>query len=196
MSTRRSNYLALLTAALFLFTGLFTAQGQEDSLPEPTISTKHSINFDGFIAFSERTMEYRADRLISLDKFMAFADEYDTIILDTRSADAFDAGHIDGAIHLNFSDFTEAKLADVIPDRATRILIYCNNNFLDDIEPVPAKSSQLALNIPTFVNLFGYGYLNVYELGEMVSLDDPRLGWTPSEEFQSAEANSETPSAG
>ncbi|MEO0883440.1 MAG: rhodanese-like domain-containing protein [Pseudomonadota bacterium] len=184
MSTRRSNYLALLTAAIFLMTGLFTAQGQDNASPAPIVTTERAINFDGFLAFSERTMAYRADRLISLDDFLTFAGEYDTIILDTRSASAFAEGHIDGAVHLNFSDFTERKLADIVPDRATRILIYCNNNFIEDAEPVPAKSPQLALNIPTFVNLFGYGYLNVYELGEMVSLDDPRLTWVTSEDMR------------
>ncbi|MEM7663244.1 MAG: rhodanese-like domain-containing protein [Pseudomonadota bacterium] len=182
MSTRRSNYIALLAATVFLATGLIAAQGQDVDLTDRPQTTEHSINFPGFLAFSERTMEYRADRLITLDQFLELAGGHDTIILDSRSADAFAAGHIEGAINLNFSDFTERKLADVIPDRATRILIYCNNNFIDDVEPVPAKSAQLALNIPTFVNLFGYGYLNVYELGEMVSLDDDRLNWVASEE--------------
>ncbi|MEM6901561.1 MAG: rhodanese-like domain-containing protein [Pseudomonadota bacterium] len=182
ISTRRSNYLALLAAAVFLITGLVAAQGQETNLTEPTQTTEKSINFEGFMAFSERTMVYRADRLVNLDEFLELAEGRDTIILDSRSAEAFAAGHIEGAVHLNFSDFTEDKLAYVIPDRGTRILIYCNNNFIDDVEPVPAKSPQLALNIPTFVNLFGYGYLNVYELGEMVQLDDDRLNWQSAPE--------------
>jgi len=177
MSTRRSNYIALFTAAVFLVTGLVAAQSQEADLAAPRMSTDNSIRFAGFMAFSERTMAYRADRLITLEDFNELAEDRNTIILDSRSAAAFDAGHIEGAINLNFADFTEDKLADVIPDRTTRILIYCNNNFIDDVEPVPAKSAQLALNIPTFVNLFGYGYMNVYELGEMVSLNDPAISW-------------------
>jgi hypothetical protein len=38
-----------------------------------------------------------------------------------------------------------------------------------------AKRAELALNIPTFINLYGYGYRNVYELSELVSVHDPRL---------------------
>ena len=63
---------------------------------------------------------------------------------------------------------------------ATRILIYCNNNFADDqiafatkmARPVYRKTKPLtlALNIPTFINLYGYGYKNVYELSDLVSV--------------------------
>ncbi|HCJ80276.1 MAG TPA: rhodanese-like domain-containing protein, partial [Erythrobacter sp.] len=53
-----------------------------------------------------------------------------------------------GAIHLNFSDFTDDKLAKIIPSRDTRILIYCNNNFTDNVAPVPVKRIELALNVP------------------------------------------------
>lgn len=37
------------------------------------------------------------------------------------------------------------------------------------------KSPRLALNIPTFINLHGYGYQNVYELADQLEIDDPRL---------------------
>lgn len=33
----------------------------------------------------------------------------------------------------------------------------------------------LALNIPTYINLYGYGYKNVYELNELVDVNDPRI---------------------
>jgi hypothetical protein len=33
----------------------------------------------------------------------------------------------------------------------------------------------MALNIPTYVNLYGYGYQNVYELNELVNVNDPRI---------------------
>ena len=86
-------------------------------------------------------------------------------------------GHIDGAVHLNFSDFTDAKLAETIPSKATRILIYCNNNFVDDVAPVPVKRMELALNVPTFINLYGYGYQNIYELDGSYEMADPDIHW-------------------
>ena len=79
----------------------------------------------------------------------------------------------------------------MIPDPNTRILIYCNNNFegnpvdfttkivlpptasdevLDEERPV-----MMALNVPTYINLYGYGYQNVYELDELVNVSDQRI---------------------
>ena len=97
-------------------------------------------------------------------------------------------------IHINFSDFTQQYLAEMIPDTNTRILIYCNNNFYQEPVFLPAfitKSVQiepmeinlmdlktpntLALNIPTYINLFGYHYRNVYELHELISSAHPNL---------------------
>ena len=39
---------------------------------------------------------------------------------------------------------------------------------------------ELALNIPTFVNLHGYGYENVYELADLVSIEDAGVNWVSS----------------
>ena len=52
-----------------------------------------------------------------------------------------------------------------------------NNNFTNDVAPVPVKSVRLALNIQTFINLVGYGYENVRELGEAVDFNDPKVRW-------------------
>ena len=38
-----------------------------------------------------------------------------------------------------------------------------------------AKPLMMALNIPTYINLYGYGYRNVYELNELVKVNDPRI---------------------
>jgi hypothetical protein len=79
------------------------------------------------------------------------------------------------------------NLAKIIPDKETKILIYCNNNFEgDEINfaskiaiPKPEEKDKryvtLALNIPTYINLYGYGYKNVYELSELVNVFDGRV---------------------
>jgi hypothetical protein len=38
-----------------------------------------------------------------------------------------------------------------------------------------AKPLMMALNIPTYVNLYGYGYRNIYELDELVNVSDSRI---------------------
>jgi Rhodanese-like domain len=147
--------------------------------------TKSLVDFDAYEKLSKEVKKHRKDRLVSADEFLQMSKEENTIILDTRSQKMYDGKHIKGAIHLDFTDFTADNLMRLIPNNNTRILIYCNNNF--EAEPiyfvtksVPLKrlpnnqiSSSapltLALNIPTYINLYGYGYKNVYELNELVN---------------------------
>jgi len=42
------------------------------------------------------------------------------------------------------------------------------------------KPLMMALNIPTYINLYGYGYHNVYELNELVDINDPRISFEGS----------------
>lgn len=139
------------------------------------------IDYAGFRALTGEVQPVRAARLISLADFKAKAEMGEALLLDARSAQAFNEGHIEGAVNLPLPDFTAESLAAVIGDDPGReILIYCNNNFTDNRRPVVTKSLQLALNIQTFINLYGYGYRNVWELGEAVSTADPRVGWVAS----------------
>ncbi len=39
------------------------------------------------------------------------------------------------------------------------------------------KPLMMALNVPTYINLYGYGYRNVYELNELVNVADPRIAF-------------------
>ena len=175
---------------LFLALGsLIQAQNVDPVYP------KSLVDIDAFIELLDQVKPHRAKRIVSLDQFVEMGSSKNTVILDTRSKAMYDSLHVKGAIHLNFSDFTQGTLSELIPDKNTRILIYCNNNF---IEPLTLTSSPyfvskvampemdldlgamrgsltLALNIPTYINLFGYGYKNVYELGELVDMDDTRI---------------------
>lgn len=133
------------------------------------------VDYDSFLEISEEVSAYRASRLVSLQQFLDFLKDSETILLDTRSKAAYDKKHVKGAIHLNFSDFTTEKLLQLIPDKKTRILIYCNNNIDGDTTNFPTKIIPMALNIPTFINLYAYGYKNVYELSALVPTQDKRL---------------------
>lgn len=155
------------------------------------------VSFDDFRELVAAVEAHRAERLIDLDTFLEMSREPNTIIFDSRSDFRYDRIHVEGAHHLSFSDFTQDNLARVIPSFDTRILIYCNNNFEGNETdfaskialPIAAPSGDsvtsqfraqekprmMALNIPTYVNLYGYGYRNVYELHELVDVDDPRI---------------------
>ena len=189
MSQTRQLAPAMTFAALgaLIFAGISTAAQdtkQAHIAPQPAI-----VDYDGFQSLIDEVGAVRQARLVSLEEFLRLAQSDNAMILDTRSAMDYAFGHIDGAVNLPFSEFTDEKLAKVIGDKQRPILIYCNNNFEDDIEPVLLKRATLALNIPTFINLVGYGYSNVYELADLISLNDTRIDWVgdsaPSPQFVS-----------
>ncbi|WP_340587392.1 rhodanese-like domain-containing protein [Erythrobacter alti] len=137
------------------------------------------VDYAGFVDLAKQIETYRQTRLLDWIQFDTRSREPDAIILDTRSAAAFAQGHVRGAVNLPFSDFTEEKLEEIIGDRQRPIFIYCNNNFADDRQPVQLKRVELALNIPTFINLYGYGYREIWELGEVLMLE--QVDWVRAE---------------
>lgn len=138
------------------------------------------VDYRGFRQFVNEVEAYRANRLISLEALRKLTDgRRDVLLLDARSAKAFEEGHMAGAVNLPLTDFTAQSLVALIgQDRDRMIIIYCNNNFDEDIEPVQKKLIQVALNTQTFVNLYAYGYENVWELGQKVQLAEPLVRWT------------------
>ena len=185
-----------------LFTTLQTF-GQEYSLND---YPKSLASYNDFNELVKEVESYREQRLIKLDDFIKKSKEKNVIILDTRSEFRYKRTHLKGAIHLGFSDFTQDNLWELIPDPNTTILIYCNNNFDGDQIDFTSKIAKpnkrgkknvtesqilsnrkpimLALNIPTFINLYGYGYRSIYELDELVNVHDTRI------EFEGTMVNS------
>ena len=104
-----------------------------------------------------------------------------TIIYDARSDDKYARLHIKGARHLSFTEITADNLAKVFPTKSTRILIYCNNNFMNSPKNFAAKAATASLNIHTFNTLFNYGYTNVYELGPLLDIRRARIPFEGTE---------------
>ena len=140
------------------------------------------IDYSGFVELADEVFELREQRRLAWDAFAAQAKAEGAILLDARSESAFAAGHLEGAVNLPLPDFTDEALAALLgPDKSRPIYIYCNNNFADDAPPVVTKRVELALNIPTFINLVGYGYGNVWELADVIRTDDSGVNWIASE---------------
>ena len=76
---------------------------------------------------------------------------------------------------MSFPDIAIQSLQEMIPDRETTILIYCNNNFRGAQSAFPAKLATASLNISTFIALYSYGYRNIYELGPLIDIRDSKL---------------------
>jgi len=128
------------------------------------------IDYDGFLEAAAEVREIRQPRRIDVEQFRQFANDPDTILLDARSAEKFGMLHVAGAINLPLPDFDEASLKQVIPAKATRVLIYCNNNFENEEVAFTSKSIRASLNLYTYNSLHAYGYTNVYELGPLLDV--------------------------
>lgn len=76
-------------------------------------------------------------------------DAGNVIILDVRTQEEYDAGHIAEAVRLESADF-EAKAANVLPDKDATILVYCRSG----------NRSKTAAKM-----LLELGYTDVYDFG-------------------------------
>ena len=151
------------------------------SLPAADRIPNQLIDYPKFVQIARKAGPLRETRRVSEEKFMELAAQPGTIVLDARSADKFAMRRIKGAVSLPFTDFTEASLAKVIPTKATRVLIYCNNNFRGSPAALAPKSAAASLNISTFIALTTYGYTNVDELGPLLDVATTRLPFEGSE---------------
>ena len=195
------------------------------------------IEYDGFLDLCKEVKDHREERLVNWETFLEFADDPNTMILDTRSREKFELSHIKGAVNLPFTEFTVSELFNLTGyDNEKRILIYCNNNFIgdrvayelkgnpikiatnrksnskrksksrksrstektnsriglgsyfnhlpDDIskdkllnnyKSLVGSGPSLALNLPTYITLYGYGYQNVYELADLLHVRDDKV---------------------
>jgi hypothetical protein len=139
-----------------------------------------AIDMDGYLRVSREAARHRETHRLSEDEFLRMSGQAGTVILDARSREKYEELHIKGAVNLPFSDIAVGSLNDLLPDKNTRILIYCNNNFRNAEGPFPSKLPTASLNLSTFIALYNYGYRNVFELGPLLDIRTSKL------EFQSS----------
>ena len=139
------------------------------------------IDFPKYLEIARKVEPVRKLRRLTEEHFAAMAAEPGTVVLDARSADKFKMRHIRGAVSLPFTDFTAESLAKVIPEKTTRVLIYCNNNFRGAPVSLAAKNLAASLNISAYVALATYGYTNVYELGPLLDVKMMKLAFEGTE---------------
>src|SRR5687768_6365423 len=157
--------MKMLLAALLFWSA--AAQAQEIRNP--------AIDMQGYLKVAFEAAQHREDRRLTEEAFIRMSREPGTVVLDARSRERFDELHVKGALHLSFPDIAVESLERLLPDRSTRILIYCNNNFANAPGPFPVKRMDASLNLSTYIALYSYGYRNIYELGPLVDLKDSRL---------------------
>lgn len=139
-----------------------------------------NIDMQGYLKVAAEAADYRESRRLTEDEFIRMSHEPKTIILDARSREKYDTLHIKGAVNLSFPDITVESLNRVLPDKDTRVLIYCNNNFVGEEKAFPTKMVTASLNLSTYIALYTYGYRNVYELGPLLDINKSKLEFVPA----------------
>ena len=147
-----------------------------------------AIDMPGYLEISREAAQHRAPRRVSEEEFIRMSREPGTVILDARSRERFDELHIKGAINLPFPDIAIDSLQAAIPDKDTRILIYCNNNFTGAAGAFPAKIARASLNISTYIALYSYGYRNIYELEPLLPIGASKLPFETSRALRPSRA--------
>jgi len=160
----------ILCASLLLAVLVFPSHAEDKRpLPNP------HIDYAGFLKEAAAVGQLREQRRISEEQFLRMMSEPGTIVYDARSDDKYRLLHIKGAKHLSLTDVTAEELTKILPDKTTRILIYCNNNFGKEPVAFAGKGSTASLNIYTFNTLYSYGYKNVFELGPFIDINVSKL---------------------
>lgn len=139
-----------------------------------------AIDMEGYLRIAKEAAEHRETRRLTEEEFILMSQEPGTIILDARSREMYELLHVKGAINLSFPDIAIESLKNTIPDKNTRILIYCNNNFQGALRVFASKAPSASLNLSTYVALYIYGYRNVYELGPLADITESKLEFETS----------------
>ena len=165
-------FAILLTAGHSLLAG---SPASESPAPKRLPPPNPQINYKDFLTNANAVRKLREERRLTEADFLKMAEEAGTLVLDARSVDKFNLLHFKGAKHLALTDVTADELARVIPDKKTRVLIYCNNNFRNEPSAFASKAPAASLNLYTFNTLYSYGYENVYELGPLIDINNSIL---------------------
>ena len=164
--------LLVVTTALALASPALLAQ---NPIPNPL------IDYAGFQKIVDTADKDRESRRLSEDDFLKMAGGPNAVVLDARSAAMYRMRHIKGATNLPFTDFSAGSLASVVPGKDTRILIYCNNNFLNDPVSMFSKIPTASLNLSTYTSLKSYGYNSIYELGPLLDVNKTKIPFEGTE---------------
>ncbi len=81
------------------------------------------------------------------------------VLIDLRSEINFKSSHLKGAVNVRMEDFTDARLKELVPDKNTLVIVYCDNSFY--------PTRMIALTAYGYPTLKQFGYQNAYQVAPL-----------------------------
>ena len=118
---------------------------------------------------------------LSEEDFIRLSREPWTVVLDTSAPETYRWLHVAGALHLTREEMNAASLAQIIPDKDTRVLLYENNHY-HAYEKARATGRTNEMGVPfagdwsgdafmDSLTLREHGYHRLYALASYVRID-------------------------
>lgn len=98
---------------------------------------------------NEQNSKETTYKKISVEEAKEIIDSEDVIILDVRTPEEYNSGHIENSVLLPVTEIPE-KAVEFLPDKEAKILVYCRSG----------NRSETAAK-----DLINMGYTNVYDFG-------------------------------
>jgi hypothetical protein len=95
---------------------------------------------------------------ISFEQFKKESQNSGVVILDLRSEAEYKEGHFKGACLMG-ADIKEEKLKQLVPNKQSKIIVYCTNTFF--------PSRRISLNNVCLPQIIALGYPNVFVIEEI-----------------------------
>lgn len=143
----RKTYIPLAILALGLLASCGGAPASSGPEPNPGDSTSPVATS------SSESAAAATYQIISAEEAKRMMDETSgCIVLDVRTQEEYDEGHIDGAVLLPYDEISQRAESE-LPDKDATILVYCRTG----------RRSAIAAE-----ELANMGYTNVYDFGGIV----------------------------
>ena len=150
---------AMKIIPLFLWVGLSMAMSS--CRPKPTPSQPKPAGKVVEIPARDfyRTALNLPEKIVTADVLAKWLQEGSVVLIDLRSKEEFARSHLRGAVNLPATDITDEGLKRLVPSPDTRIVIYCESNFIG--------IRRIMLTTMCGPAIYQLGYHNLYQLEEL-----------------------------
>lgn len=153
MNNKYKSYITILVLVVLFMVGFSLYQNNKTIKKNDTISNSEKGTIeDTMLDQNYQTKEYTKITPKEAKEMMDTLSSEDFIILDVRTEEEYNLGHIEGALLIPNTELRQ-QAEELIPDKNTTLLVYCRSG---------VRSAGAALY------LLDLGYTSVYDFGGII----------------------------